>query len=274
MLQKRMLITYLGIYFFALSTVIRFITRLRGDPYLWPVGGLMAVIVMLMAAEPWLVRRSGLYAHLYLAAQTGLIFVLAMLPPPNDYFASFFFSLALQAMNALNPRLGFRWISVFAAVMGVLMIDALGWAVGSPLILIYTAAFVFFGSYAAFIRQAETARGENQRLLDQLEAAHEKLQAYMAQAQELAAIQERNRLAHDLHDSVSQTVFSMTMMAEAVRILFDRDLPRAASELDKLQELAQSALGEMRSLIFELRTLEDVPVEATSTTGGQDDGSY
>lgn len=278
MLRRKTLITYLGIYFLAMSTVVRFVTKLRGDPYLWPVSGLLAVIVVLMALEPWLSRRPGPYAHLYLAVQTGLIIVLAILPPPNDYFATFFLSLALQAMNVLDPRRGFRWISVFAAVMGVFMIDAWGWAAGVPLILIYAGGYFFFGSYAAFIHQAETARQENQRLLDELEGAHKQLQVYTSQAEELAAIQERNRLARDLHDSVSQTIFSMTMMAEAVRILFDRDLAKAASQLDKLQALAKSVLGEMRSLIFELRTndirsLEGGSIEATLAIGGEDNGS-
>jgi signal transduction histidine kinase len=69
----------------------------------------------------------------------------------------------------------------------------------------------------------------------------------------LAVISERNRLARNLHDSVSQTVFTMTLTAEAARILLDRDVVRAASELGKLQALAKSALAEMRSLVFELR---------------------
>ena len=283
MLQRRTLITHLAIYLMAASTVVRVVTKLRGDPYLWPVSGVMAVIVLLMAVEPWISRRPGPWTQLYLAVQTGLVIVLAILPPSGDFFATFFISLSLQAMNALDARRGFRWISAFVAVMGVLVIDDWGWAAGLPLVLIYAGGYLFFGSYAAFIRQAETARQENQRLLDELQAADKQLQAYTSQAGEFAVIQERNRLARGLHDSVSQTVFSMTMLAEAVRILFERDKARAASQLDRLQELAKSALGEMRSLIFELRTserrtpvrrtVEGVPAEVPSTTGGQDNGS-
>jgi signal transduction histidine kinase len=264
-LVKGMLITYLGIYFFAISTVVRFVTSLRGDPFLWPVGALLGVSLLLMALERWLFRRSRLHTHAYLAVQTGLVIVLAILPPANDYFASLFFSLTLQAIDALPARVGFRWISVFAAVMGVLMIDTLGWVVGLPLILIYAAAYLFFGSYASFIRQAETARSENQRLLTELRSAHEQLQAYSARAEQLAVVQERNRLARDLHDSVSQTIFSMTLLAEAVRILCDRDASRASQQLDRLGELAQSALSEMRTLIFELRPapVGSTPVSST-----------
>jgi signal transduction histidine kinase len=120
--------------------------------------------------------------------------------------------------------------------------------------------FLFFGAFMAVLRQLETARTEaevareeSEELLAELQAAHQQLQAYTGQAEELAVIAERNRLARNLHDSVSQTVFSMTLTAEAARILFDRDASRATSELDKLQALAKSALAEMRSLVFELR---------------------
>ena len=153
-----------------------------------------------------------------------------------------------------------------------MLINAWGWAGGLPLIMIYTAAGFFFGSYTAFIRQAETARSENQRLLTELRAAHEQLRAYSAQAEELAVVQERNRLARNLHDSVSQTVFSMTLLAEAVRMLCDRDVSRATSELDGLAALAQSALSEMRSLIFELRPAPagEAPAGVEPTEAGEE----
>ena len=104
----------------------------------------------------------------------------------------------------------------------------------------------FFGSFATLTAQAEAARSE-------LQDAHEQLQEYAVQAEELAVAQERNRLARDLHDSVSQSIFSMTLTAESARILLERDPARAAPQLDRLQELAQGALGEMRSLIYQLR---------------------
>jgi signal transduction histidine kinase len=269
--KRGTLITYLGIYFFAVSTAVRLLSNLRGDPFVWPVSALLALSLLLMAVEPWLFRRARWHTHVYLAVQTALVIVLAILSPASDYFATLFFSLALQAMAVLPVRVGFRWIVAFSATTSVLLINAWGWAGGLPLIMIYTAAGFFFGSYTAFIRQAEAARSENQRLLTELRLAHEQLQAYSAQAEELAVVQERNRLARNLHDSVSQTVFSMTLLAEAVRILCERDASRASQQLDGLGELAQSALREMRSLIFELRPapVSSVPVGKTGveTTG-------
>jgi signal transduction histidine kinase len=73
------------------------------------------------------------------------------------------------------------------------------------------------------------------------------------QARELSIVAERNRLALDLHDVVSQKLFGLLLTAEAAGTLFERD-PRAAREqLSKLSGLAREALDELRSLVFELR---------------------
>jgi PAS domain S-box-containing protein len=80
-----------------------------------------------------------------------------------------------------------------------------------------------------------------------------------------AALEERNRLARELHDSVSQALFSMTMHARAAQKALDRAdrptpdgerdprLAKAAGDVAALRELTTSALADMRALIFELR---------------------
>jgi signal transduction histidine kinase len=121
------------------------------------------------------------------------------------------------------------------------------------LVLIFVVLYWFFGSYAVVARQSDAARQESRALLDELQVAHRQLQDYTAQAQELAVERERGRLARDLHDSVTQTLFTVTLTVQSARLLLTRDLERAKQQLDKLQELARSALGEMRALIYQLR---------------------
>ncbi len=75
-------------------------------------------------------------------------------------------------------------------------------------------------------------------------------------SRELTVIEERNRLARDLHDSVAQKLFSAVLTAEAAATLIDRDPQRAKAEVQKLQELTHTSLQELRSLIFELRPAE------------------
>jgi signal transduction histidine kinase len=70
---------------------------------------------------------------------------------------------------------------------------------------------------------------------------------------ELTMIAERNRLALELHDVVSQKLFSLSLTAESAATLLDRDPDAARIQLRRLRELAREALEELRSLILGLR---------------------
>src|SRR5437870_3027593 len=72
-------------------------------------------------------------------------------------------------------------------------------------------------------------------------------------SRELSVVEERTRLARELHDSVSQTLFSISLVAEAAATLVHRDAAKAKTQLEGLREMARAATQEMRSLIFELR---------------------
>jgi signal transduction histidine kinase len=79
-------------------------------------------------------------------------------------------------------------------------------------------------------------------------------QRLVAAAQNEAVLEERQRLARDLHDSVTQALYSITLHAQAAwRLLASRDVAIAAASLRALHDTAQEALDEMRLLIFELR---------------------
>jgi signal transduction histidine kinase len=73
------------------------------------------------------------------------------------------------------------------------------------------------------------------------------------QARELSIVAERNRLALDLHDAVSQKLFALVLSAEVAGAMLERDPGGAHDQVAKLQTLAQEALDELRSLVFELR---------------------
>jgi signal transduction histidine kinase len=72
-------------------------------------------------------------------------------------------------------------------------------------------------------------------------------------SRELSIVSERNRLALELHDAVSQKLFSLVLTAEAAGTLLDRDPAAAGTQLARIRELAQEALDELRALILELR---------------------
>jgi signal transduction histidine kinase len=70
---------------------------------------------------------------------------------------------------------------------------------------------------------------------------------------ELTVMAERSRLARELHDAVAQKLFSLRLTAQAAVALANRDPARVPAELAQVERLAADAIGELRSVIFELR---------------------
>jgi len=80
-----------------------------------------------------------------------------------------------------------------------------------------------------------------------------------------AAEDERQRLARDLHDAVTQTIYSAALIAEALPVVWERAPSEALVNLGRLRRLVRAALAEMRTLLFELRpaALLDAPLETS-----------
>ncbi|HEY5981930.1 MAG TPA: GAF domain-containing sensor histidine kinase, partial [Anaerolineales bacterium] len=80
-----------------------------------------------------------------------------------------------------------------------------------------------------------------------------------ANARELAVLEERQRLARNLHDAVNQSLFSAGLIAEVLPRLWDKDQGEARRSLEDLRRLTRGAMAEMRALLAELRpaTLTD-----------------
>ncbi|NTU84268.1 MAG: PAS domain-containing protein, partial [Chloroflexales bacterium] len=84
----------------------------------------------------------------------------------------------------------------------------------------------------------------------------------VATLQAQAVADERQRLARELHDSVTQALFSASLMGEVLPELWERNPARGRQALDDLRRLTRGALAEMRTLLFELRpaALSEVPL--------------
>jgi signal transduction histidine kinase len=92
-------------------------------------------------------------------------------------------------------------------------------------------------------------------IADEVGVAVENARLYQ-QAEQLAVMKERERLARELHDSVTQSLYSLTILAEAGRRLADAgDLQRVEEAVARLGEIGQQALKEMRLLVYQLRPL-------------------
>jgi nitrate/nitrite-specific signal transduction histidine kinase len=119
-----------------------------------------------------------------------------------------------------------------------------------------TAKGTVFGALVLFSAEATQLTPEQLASLsglgNQIGMAVDNARLY-AQAEETAANIERNRLARDLHDAVSQTLFSASLIAEVLPRVYERDPEQGRERLLELQQLTRGALAEMRTLLLELR---------------------
>lgn len=114
-----------------------------------------------------------------------------------------------------------------------------------------------FGVFSADYLQAHRFTEEEKRLLmafaQRAGLAIETARLY-EQEEQIAVMQERNRLARDLHDSVTQSLYGIALYSEvAAQLLKSKELEKADENLQELKGMALEALAEMRLLIYELR---------------------
>jgi len=114
-----------------------------------------------------------------------------------------------------------------------------------------------YGGYRQRVRNLEKRGRELELIVEQRTDELMQIQETLHQSEMDKAIsEERSRLARDLHDSVTQSLHSSTLMAEAgQRLAGSGDIERARGYLVRLGEISQQALKEMRLLVYELRPL-------------------
>ncbi len=113
--------------------------------------------------------------------------------------------------------------------------------------------FTLFVFLAAAILTSQLASALRRRV-EQADVRERELRLLYEQAQELAALQERQHLAHELHDSVSQVLYSMSLGAHTtLDALESEDYEQAHISTEYVIRLVEAGLTEMRALIFELR---------------------
>jgi NarL family two-component system sensor histidine kinase LiaS len=95
-----------------------------------------------------------------------------------------------------------------------------------------------------------------ERQVRALQQLAEENRALAAEAEQAAALRERQRLARELHDSVSQQLFALTMLAGSARRQYENGQSTLAHTLQQLADLANAAQREMRALLLHLRPVE------------------
>ena len=208
--------------------LLRSIAEYSGGPYLIHSLLGMGIFSAIYFSERRVSARYRGYILIYLGIQVILVALLFSLSPFLDVFGVLLILLSLQAMQRLPRRQALGWVIGFCLTLALIEVVGLGWLGGLVLSMLIAAIGIFLVSYDLLYSRAQQEKHESQALLERLSRANQQLEEYAAQADELAAAQERNQLARELHDSVSQSIFSIILTGRSAQLLLARDPGRCA----------------------------------------------
>jgi signal transduction histidine kinase len=122
--------------------------------------------------------------------------------------------------------------------------------------LIFAGAMIFFASTGVLMINLREEKARSERLLKEvtdsraaLERAHRQLQESAASQQQVAVVEERQRLAREIHDSVAHGLTALVVQTQAARRLLARDPEKAAETIARCEEMAREALQETRRAV-------------------------
>ncbi len=121
-------------------------------------------------------------------------------------------------------------------------------------VVVFTLVLIFALVIAGHIDRDERSREQMRELLVKLEASHRQLQAYSMQVAELAAAEERNRLARDIHDSLGHYLTAINIQLEKAEAYRERNPVEADQAIRDARQAARSALRDVRGSVSALRS--------------------
>ena len=208
----------------------------------------LAMLLVVVVRRP----RATPALHIVFAAQAAIVLVLYALDTDHDFLTTLLVLECYEAAVVFAGSTRLVWIALLVAAIGGSLVLAIGPLHGLALALIPMAAGIVLAMFAVAGGELEAARAQSAAMVADLRVAQEQLQVYAGQVDELAAIEQRSRLARELQASVSGTLAGALEASAATRASLD-DPDAATSQLERLQALTQQALAQMRRIIAELR---------------------
>jgi signal transduction histidine kinase len=203
--------------------------------------------------------RSQRLANLIIALQTGLVVVLIETTRAGFPFIFLFFILSVTVMlyNPLRP--GLMWLGGFVLLTGWFFFEQEGLSGGLRAMAIYAGGYLFFGVVTNALTQARLTQRQNALLLGELRDKNRQLEEYAAQVETLAVVEERNRLAREMHDTIGHRLTTAAVQLEGAQRLVTREPERAAEMIGAGRQQVRDALQDLRRTVGRLR--EPVEVE-------------
>lgn len=221
----------------------------------WQVILLLLAFAALQSRYPTQVSdgRTQRQANLLTGAQTLIAAYLIWSTGVGFSFLILFFVLSVSAALYSRLRGTLTWITLFTVFTAWHLHRTGGWAGVAGELPIYTGGCLFFGFVTQALSAARRAQATSERLLVELQAKNTQLQAYARQVETLAAAEERNRLAREVHDTLGHRLTSTAVQLEAAERLAARDPGKTAELVASARQQVRQGLQELRQTVGRLR---------------------
>jgi signal transduction histidine kinase len=192
-------------------------------------------------------------ANLLIGAQALIVGYLAAVTSVGFSLLVLFFILSVSAA-LYNPLRGLLlWIGAFTVFTAWYLLRLGGWAGVAGGLATYTGGYLFFGFVTLALSAARRAQATSERLLVELRAKNVQLEEYAGQVETLAAVEERNRLAREVHDTLGHRLTSTAVQLEAAERLAARDPAKTAELVSIARQQVREGLQELRQTVGRLR---------------------
>lgn len=196
----------------------------------------------------------GIETAAYFAVLVGLMLAIEFLLAGAGGIWLISMPLIAAATTDLPPQP--RWLIYIAALIGVaapIYLASGSWYASFFSVLTFVTAFVFVIAFVKLNQSAELAQQNAEQLATQLADANRRLVDFAIQAEELATMQERNRLAREIHDNLGHYLTVANVQIKAAQALLLSEPERANVALDKAAQLTQEGLAAVRQSVSSLR---------------------
>ncbi len=233
------------------AAALRAVLLFQTSPLFDQILILLAAFLMGCVGSVLLGGKWPLFAALLIGLEIGATLSLT-LESGADFFIFLFAIPCMQVMQRFHTRATAIVLVLTTLLTLVALVPSGGMLFAAGMAIVFFGGTVLLVAYITATRRASRIDAEQQALVADLQQANERLKAYSRQLLDLAAGRERQRLARELHDSVTQTIFSMTLTTQSALLLLDRDRQQVVEQLERLNELTESTLAEMQTLISRL----------------------
>jgi signal transduction histidine kinase len=190
---------------------------------------------------------------LQIALETACAGGLLILHPGEGVYPILFFLISTEVSILFNLRTAFLWYGIFTVLTAVIFIDYQGLR-GLISLLPYAGGYWFFGIFGWTRTMAEKERQRSEELLTELQKSHAQLQEYAARVEELAIVQERNRIAREVHDSLGHRLTVASVQLEGAQRLIHTNPVRSENIIATVRDQVREGLTELRRTVAMLRS--------------------